>query len=500
MPDESIIVKFGADTSVLSRALRSVRSEVGKFRTTLNDSFKQGFSNFGALFTVAGIAKGIGALREMVDGIKDLADATGTTTQFSQAWGQMGDQFGDNAEGANKALEKFAVVLGEARSGSDSAAKKFSDLGVSLSGDTEDVIKRVADKIAAIKDPTQQAAIAMDLFGKSGQGIVGILNQGADGIDRFVKSAHVISDASLEAIDTADKELKAGMKRLQVVGAEIISGWARLWKAIGTASVMGGKIGSQTLKVDYSKAEAAEAAELLKTKQEVAKVEEKITEVRAKQAEFNEKNKSTEEQLKDALKESGQLAEQGLKAKSGSKEEAEVRLKYEKKALDIMELQKKLEKEKADASKKADEEKKKRLEEQKKQTDEIQKAAQDVDEKEHDLQLSKEDRSKFTLEELAKLNPRNLGGNLRNEVFDAREVQRLESEGKRLRDRGFFEDSQDAFNRADKLRAGMTDLQDKERFPFKSMEEGINKAEQHLAELLEKADGDGLNVQARMGK
>lgn len=172
-----------------------------------------------------------------------------------------------------------------------------------------------------------------------------------------------------------------------------------------------------------------------------------------------------------------------------------------KKQEELIKAESKLRQEMSEQQKKAAEEREKA---EKKAADQLEKQDEIIKRLHHaeddhiksteELQISREDRSKFTLEQLANLNARSVSGNLRREVFTARDIQELEKQGTRLRDRGFFHESQERFNKADELRKGMIDLVDRERFPFKSQEENIKKTAEKLEELVEKAENEGIKI------
>ena len=121
-----------------------------------------------------------------------------------------------------------------------------------------------------------------------------------------------------------------------------------------------------------------------------------------------------------------------------------------------------------------------------------------------EVEKAKGERSKFTLAELAGANLRNVADPaLRADIIKAREALQLEQQGERIKQRGgvgFFEQSQEAFSKAEKIRAGITSATESERFPFQSLDAGIKSIDESIDLLLSQAKSDGFVVQLKMRK
>ena len=112
------------------------------------------------------------------------------------------------------------------------------------------------------------------------------------------------------------------------------------------------------------------------------------------------------------------------------------------------------------------------------------------------------ERLKFTLAELSGANLRNVRDPaLREDIMKAREVMQLEQQAGFLKQRGGVGDLAEAGKRlsmADKVRAGIKNISDTERFPFANMDSNIASIDDTMNALLESAKTDGLNVRAIM--
>jgi hypothetical protein len=85
-------------------------------------------------------------------------------------------------------------------------------------------------------------------------------------------------------------------------------------------------------------------------------------------------------------------------------------------------------------------------------------------------------------------------GDMRRQIWQARQITMAEQWARNLAAHGYTGQSQEIFNRADQMRAGLSALTEQERFPFKSLEKSMAEAGDSLKELIRKASAEGINV------
>ncbi|MGO1079724.1 hypothetical protein, partial [Inquilinus sp. CA228] len=126
----------------------------------------------------------------MADDIGDAAESLGISAEGLQEI-RFAFSGAADAEQVDGAIARLGKTIGEASLGSKEAIKTFDDLGVSFRDGvtkqilpTDQVLRAVADRIAAIGSPAQQAALAVKLFGReAGTKLLPVLRQGAKGFD-----------------------------------------------------------------------------------------------------------------------------------------------------------------------------------------------------------------------------------------------------------------------------------------------------------------------------
>ena len=175
---------------------------------------------------IAPLVASVQHFAEAGDKLNKMSERTGVAVETLSELGYAADQSGSNLEVLEASLRKMQNVLVDAASGSKTARKSLGMLGLSieeLAGLTPDEqFQRIADRISKVADPTLKAALAMDIFGKSGTQLLPMIAGGAKGLDELRQRARqlglVVSKEDAEAAtlfgDTLDdlwKTIKAGV-------------------------------------------------------------------------------------------------------------------------------------------------------------------------------------------------------------------------------------------------------------------------------------------------
>jgi hypothetical protein len=177
---------------------------------------KLGSMAIDAAFSVATkTVQSFGAALDMGGRLNDLADSTGIAVDKVLLLERAFQNAGVGADSLGPILNKMQKALVDAEDGTSKAAYAFADLGLSLSqlqGMTpEEQLRTIGKAIAAIPDPAQRAATAMEIFGKSG----GALNQVFANFDDEIETAK-LQLGSLPAI------MKAGSSQFDRISDNLV--------------------------------------------------------------------------------------------------------------------------------------------------------------------------------------------------------------------------------------------------------------------------------------
>lgn len=229
----TLVARITATSEGLSVELENAKGKVQKFVKDTEAIAPQG-GLLGKIMEGAGIGAGFSFATAAIDGVKkvigglfdqfargdelgDFAAKVGMSVESLTSMQYAAEQLGTSQEALGTGFTKLQTEIGKARSGSEEAKSVFEQLGLSvdqLAGhDTATNFKQVADSIAGIQDPTEQAAMAVAVFGKSGAELLNVLREGSAGIEDMQKKAQelgiVMSTEEAAALEKANKEMQA---------------------------------------------------------------------------------------------------------------------------------------------------------------------------------------------------------------------------------------------------------------------------------------------------
>lgn len=202
MNNNEAVVRLGLNTTAFENAASKFSSKLKKISGAWQQALMAG-----------GIIAGINSILSRFDDLGDKADNLNISTDFLQGLSHIASQ--DAVGGVktlDKALAELNVRLGEARSGSEATLKSFAKWGITekeiRENTTDEMFLRIADAIKKIPDPTQRAAAAFELLGKSGAKLTGILQTGSDAIRKRIDETSKLDAESVSALGRAKSQIE----------------------------------------------------------------------------------------------------------------------------------------------------------------------------------------------------------------------------------------------------------------------------------------------------
>lgn len=233
----SIIDAFSANLKKFGAHIEEAKQGAKRLGEDIEDCAKE-FHTVGITMAATGAAI-TGALTAMVyktveveEGLGHMSERTGETVETLSALSYAAKMSGTSIDQIETSLKFLTRAMDDTAKGTGTAKDTFAALGISVIG-TEgnlrpmvDVLKDAATKIAAIQDPTRQAAITMELFGaRAGTDLLPMLKMGGAGIEEFMKKAKelglVITQEDVEASMEFDNSLKTLKESLAATGRDI---------------------------------------------------------------------------------------------------------------------------------------------------------------------------------------------------------------------------------------------------------------------------------------
>lgn len=184
-------VELATDDTKLQAGLKAAQARLM--------AFGKGISAVGAGLFAAGAAASTafaGAAKvfsDQGDAIAKMARRTGLSTEAVSELGYAADLAGTDAATLETGIRKMQIAITDAANGAKPAIETLDRLGLSasqLAGLTPDAqLEILADRLSAIADPAAKAALAQDLFGKSGTQLIPLLQDGSAGLRAMRKEA-----------------------------------------------------------------------------------------------------------------------------------------------------------------------------------------------------------------------------------------------------------------------------------------------------------------------
>jgi hypothetical protein len=185
----SISASTGGLTAGLARASKQIRGfQSGVGSLTAVSSALSGMSS-ALLPVIGGFASAGAALAALssathaAEQLHNLSQELGVATGELQVMQQVASETGANQEILTTGLRRTARMVGELAQGTPSAVSAFAQLGLTMQDlaglSVAQQFELIAARIAALP-PQMQAAATVDMFGRSGQGLLTFMRQIAE--------------------------------------------------------------------------------------------------------------------------------------------------------------------------------------------------------------------------------------------------------------------------------------------------------------------------------
>jgi len=230
-----LVVNLTANSSGLTSGLKDAEGKLNMF---------------GAAVT-AMAAGSVARFLQVGAGFDDMAQRTGVSVEALSSLQHVARMSDTSLEALQGSFMKLAKFMGEVRTGSQAATGTLQALGLSasqmLASSPDQQFKLLADAIAGISDPSQQAAAAMSVFGKSAGEILPVLKLGSQGIQALENDAKnlglVMTGQTAQAAAEADDAIQV---LLATVDAAAVSFGANFARPLTVVAGMLSKVASQS--------------------------------------------------------------------------------------------------------------------------------------------------------------------------------------------------------------------------------------------------------------
>ena len=156
-----------------------------------------------------------------------LSRTSGLTAESASKLAYSASQFGVSNDELSRNIGILSRNLGTLEKDADSTTNVFNRFKINLQDGnkkllpTEDILMNIADKFKSMPNGVEKTGLAMQLFGRQGQQMIPMLNQGSAGLKKMGMDAEklglVIKDTSaFTAYNQAQKQWNATLKSLEI--------------------------------------------------------------------------------------------------------------------------------------------------------------------------------------------------------------------------------------------------------------------------------------------
>lgn len=189
-------------------------------------------SGVGRTFTIAGAAI-TGAMGLAVnsfvtagDAVAKMSKRTGIGTTALQELGFVAERSGTNLSAVEVSVKRMSRVINDAEQGLSTAVRSLESLNLTIEElqnlSPEEQFTKLSEAIASVENPTKRAALAQEIFGRSGTQLLPMLSEGAEGLRNMRKEAHLYANVMDEATVAAAENLNDRMGDLKASFTAIV--------------------------------------------------------------------------------------------------------------------------------------------------------------------------------------------------------------------------------------------------------------------------------------
>jgi len=215
-----VTVTLGAKDTGLQNALKKTQSSVTALKPAMAGIAAAGAAAFAGLaIAAAGVKKAL----DLGGTLSDVAGQTGMTAGRVMLLQTAFEQAGIGADQVGPAINKMQRALSDAASGTGPAAEAIARLGLNATDlanmSPDQAFSTLGEAINAIGNPTQRAAAAMEIFGRSGGKMLTLFGDSgalATAADTLGQQAGIM-DRNAAIFDRTSDLINASSNKLQGV-------------------------------------------------------------------------------------------------------------------------------------------------------------------------------------------------------------------------------------------------------------------------------------------
>jgi hypothetical protein len=216
-----------ADNSQYVKALDQATQKLSKFAKDQDDLLSGLADKFAAALSVGALTEFAASSIESAASLARLSQSAGVSVESLSSLRLAAAASGLSQDDLATSLKKLDQAISQAGGNATSkAGEAFRALGIDLASiknaSPDQVLGQVADKFKDLADGPNKTAIAIQLFGRAGQQMIPVLNQGAAGLDNFKAQAEAAGIVISGPLADAAEQFS---QKFEVIKATLSSGF-----------------------------------------------------------------------------------------------------------------------------------------------------------------------------------------------------------------------------------------------------------------------------------
>jgi hypothetical protein len=211
-------VNLGIGTAQFQQGLANAQSALQRFGSIAKVGLTAAAAAAGAAVGAMGveIKRTIDAADDMSKAASRIGIGTEELSKLAYAAKLSGVEFGT----LESSLGRLSKNMAEAFAGSEAAAKRFEQFGISIRNtdgtlmSTSDVMTAIADKMAAMPDGAEKTAMAMELMGRGGAAMIPLLNGGSQALGDLMAEAETFGQVFTAEMGKSAEQFNDNLSRL----------------------------------------------------------------------------------------------------------------------------------------------------------------------------------------------------------------------------------------------------------------------------------------------
>lgn len=242
-------VLLGADITQYSSAMDKAAYKAQKTMSGILGSVRGVAPQLAIALGAVGSAASFKKVIDEADQLNKASQKIGVTVESLSVLRHQAQLADIDFENLTRGIGKFSRTAYDASQGVKGSSEAFKELGITVTDangrlkTNEELLLEVADQFAGMEDGVRKAALAQELFGRSGIDMIPLLNQGREGFKLARQEAErlgiVISGTTARASEEFNDNLtrlSAGLNGITVrAGNEVIPVLAKLTEQMVTA-------------------------------------------------------------------------------------------------------------------------------------------------------------------------------------------------------------------------------------------------------------------------